>query len=254
MIHLKETSRPGRFVQNLTDSEQPCPCGSGKKAKRCCMLDPTPPPPPPPAPGAHRIDRIALAAGWDQIAGYIQFMWDQGWEHYESITGREQMGSALDPHRPPPEPILILFLRRRDGMATPPPGRTSPARAEHEREQAPAPGPSADRPSTPTSLAERITGLMRGDLAEQHGLGVIGVARRLLDEVGELHRQAETLRGLLSDRIQDSDLARHAALEERRRYLALAEAIVARLSTEGLDEHSAGAAEVAQAIVEARDP
>jgi hypothetical protein len=33
-----------------------CPCGSGKKFKRCCGEPPTPTPPPPPAPGKFRFE------------------------------------------------------------------------------------------------------------------------------------------------------------------------------------------------------
>lgn len=105
MIHLKETGR-----------NDPCPCGSGKKAKRCCMLDPTPQPAPSPT---HRIDRVPIAIGWAEIANYIAHVDGQGWEHYDSITGREQLGSALEVHQRPPEPVLILFLRRREQAPAP---------------------------------------------------------------------------------------------------------------------------------------
>ncbi len=61
----------------------------------------------------HGIHRIPISHGWPQICDYLDRLASgEGWELVSVVTGRESVGSKLDVNPPPPEPVLLLFLRR----------------------------------------------------------------------------------------------------------------------------------------------
>lgn len=83
-----------------------------------------------------------------------------------------------------------------------------------------------DRADPPELTVEQVAA-MEKELDDSGGpIRLIAMCRRLLTEVGALHRQEERWRGLLSDRVQDSDLTRWAVERERRRTEQLTSAIM----------------------------